>query len=77
MIVAGGIIVWLIWDIKKADFLWEMAIFRIIATAVLGFPAWFLGKEAIQHRKMSHYAKRIELELAALGQHGGLRGVLL
>lgn len=45
---------------------WHVSLLRILATAILIYPAQYAANESVKHRKISLYNRKMELDLAAI-----------
>ena len=66
MICLSGSLICTIWDISEDNFDWTKSLIRIIATAVLFYPATYAARESSRHRKLEVLNRKAELELTAI-----------
>lgn len=67
MTLMTGLIVWSIIELSSREFDLYKSIVRIVAAAVLTYPAIYAARESSKHRKHETKNRNIELELAAIG----------
>jgi hypothetical protein len=61
---AGG---WALFELASKTIAWELALVRMLFGALVASVAFYTANESARHRTNSDRAKRVELELAALG----------
>lgn len=66
MCILSGLLVFSIWKIGDVDYDWHKAIIRIIASAILIYPATYASRESGKHRKMESLNRKLELELSSI-----------
>lgn len=66
MCILSGLLVFSIWKIGDVDYDWHKAIIRIIASAILIYPATYASRESGKHRKMENLNRKLELELSSI-----------
>ena len=66
MTLLSGLIVWSIIDLSSQDFNWIKSLIRVIAAAILSYPATYAAKESSKHRKLETINRTAELELASI-----------
>ncbi len=62
-------VLWIVAHVNRADFDWEVALFRLAAAIVCLAPGWYCAKESGRHRRVAERNRRIELELASLSPY--------
>jgi len=67
MVIMTGLLIWSIIDLSKAGFDLYKSIVRIIAAAVLTYPAIYAARESSKHRNIETRNRNLELELASIG----------
>lgn len=67
MTVMSGLIVWSIIELSDKDFDIYKSLVRIIAAAVLTYPAIYASRESTKHRNLETKNRNLELELASIG----------
>ena len=67
MVLMSGLLIWSIIDLSHADFNLYKSLVRIIAAAVLTYPAIYAARESTKHRNLETRNRNIELELASIG----------
>lgn len=67
MVIMTGLIVWSIIDLSSHEFNLYKSIVRIIAAAVLTYPAIYAARESSKHRNLETKNRNLELELASIG----------
>lgn len=66
MCILSGLLIFSIWKIGDVDYDWHKAIIRIIASAILIYPATYASKESGKHRKLENLNRKLELELSSI-----------
>lgn len=66
MIVLSTLLIYSIWKIADLAYDWHKAIIRIIASAILIYPATYASRESSKHRRLENSNRKSELELAAI-----------
>lgn len=68
MVIMSGLLIWSIIEISKnGEFNIYKSLVRILAAAVLTYPAVYAARESSKHRKMETHNRILELELASIG----------
>lgn len=67
MILMSGLLVYSILDLASADFNLYKSIVRILAAAILTYPAVYASRESTKHRNLETLNRNMELELASIG----------
>ncbi len=67
MVLMSGLLVWSIIELGNSNFNLYKSLVRIIATAVLTYPAIYASKESTKHRNLETKKRNKELELASIG----------
>lgn len=67
MVLMSGLLVWSIIELGNADFNLYKSLVRVIAAAVLTYPAIYAAKESTKHRNLETKNRNMELELASIG----------
>lgn len=67
MVVMSGLLIWSIIELSHGEFNLYKSIVRIIAAAVLTYPAVYAARESTKHRKLENHNRKLELELASIG----------
>jgi len=67
MVVMSGLLIWSIVDLSKAEFDLYKSLVRILAAAVLTYPAIYSSRESNKHRVLETQNRNLELELASIG----------
>jgi hypothetical protein len=60
------IVIIVVFGIGKAEFSWQMALFRCLMALTCGLPGVYCAIESNRHRNVEQRNRRIELELASL-----------
>lgn len=55
-----------IWRLSDPTYSWHIALVKVIALAILIYPATYASKESAMHRKLEIYNRKLELELASI-----------
>ena len=66
MCILSGLLIFSIWKIGDIDYDWHKAIIRIIASAILIYPATYASRESGKHRKIENLNRKLELELSSI-----------
>lgn len=66
MIVLSSLLIFSIWKVGDLAYDWHKAIIRIIASAILIYPATYAARESSKHRRLENSNRKSELELAAI-----------
>lgn len=66
MCILSGLLIFSIWKIGDVDYDWHKAIIRIIASAILIYPATYASRESGKHRKLENLNRKLELELSSI-----------
>lgn len=68
MVIMSGLLIWSIIEISKnGEFNVYKSLVRILAAAVLTYPAVYASRESAKHRKLETLNRNLELELASIG----------
>jgi hypothetical protein len=68
MIAMSGLLIWSIIEISRnGEFNLYKSLVRILAAAVLTYPAVYAARESAKHRKLETQNRNLELELASIG----------
>lgn len=68
MIIMSGLLIWSIIEISRTgEFNLYKSLVRILAAAVLTYPAVYASRESTKHRKLETQNRNLELELASIG----------
>jgi hypothetical protein len=67
MVLMSSLLVWSIIELGNADFNLYKSLVRVIAAAVLTYPAIYAARESTKHRNLETKNRNIELELASIG----------
>jgi D-ribose pyranose/furanose isomerase RbsD len=67
MIVMSGLLIYSIIELSNSDFNLYKSLVRILAAAVLTYPAIYAARESTRHRALETQNRNIELELASIG----------
>ena len=67
MIIMSGLLIWSIIELSSGEFNLYKSLVRILAAAVLTYPAVYAARESTKHRKLEVQNRKIELELASIG----------
>lgn len=59
-------IIYSMWELSQSTFNFYKSIIRVIAAAVLSYPAIYAGKESTRHRNLETKNRTLELELASI-----------
>ncbi|MBK8853218.1 MAG: hypothetical protein IPN10_03705 [Saprospiraceae bacterium] len=53
-------------SLGASEFDWVKSVLRIIAAAVLSYPATYASRESAKHRKLENFNRKLELELSSI-----------
>lgn len=68
MIIMSGLLIWSTIEISRTgEFNLYKSLVRILAAAVLTYPAVYASRESTKHRKLETQNRNLELELASIG----------
>lgn len=67
MVVMSTLLIWSIIDLSKGEFDIYKSLIRILAAAVLTYPAIYASRESNKHRILETQNRNLELELASIG----------
>lgn len=67
MIIMSGLLIWSIIELSHGEFNLYKSLVRILAAAVLTYPAIYASRESSKHRKLETQNRKLELELASIG----------
>lgn len=67
MVVMSGLLIWSIIELSTGEFNLYKSLVRILAAAVLTYPAVYASKESTKHRALETKNRNLELELASIG----------
>jgi hypothetical protein len=67
MIVMSGLLIYSIIELSNKDFNLYKSLVRILAAAVLTYPAVYAARESSRHRNLETQNRNLELELASIG----------
>lgn len=67
MITMSGLLIWSIVELSHGEFNLYKSLVRILAAAVLTYPAIYAARESSKHRKLETQNRKLELELASIG----------
>lgn len=67
MIVMSGMLIYSIIELSNTDFNLYKSLVRILAAAVLTYPAVYAARESSRHRNLETQNRNLELELASIG----------
>lgn len=67
MVTMSGLLIWSIIDLSTGEFNLYKSLVRILAAAVLTYPAVYAARESAKHRKLETQNRNLELELASIG----------
>lgn len=67
MIIMSGLLIWSIIELSHGEFNLYKSLVRILAAAVLTYPAIYAARESSKHRKLETQNRKLELELASIG----------
>lgn len=67
MITMSGLLIWSIIELSHGEFNLYKSLVRILAAAVLTYPAIYTARESSKHRKFETQNRKLELELASIG----------
>lgn len=66
MAIMSGLLIWSIIELGNKDFNLYKSLVRILAAAVLTYPAVYAARESTKHRKLETQNRNLELELASI-----------
>lgn len=66
MCILSALLIYSIWKIGDINYDWHKAIIRIIASAILIYPAAYASRESGKHRKLENLNRKLELELSSI-----------
>ncbi|WP_316846988.1 hypothetical protein [Pedobacter psychrodurus] len=67
MVVMSALLIWSIIELSRGDFDLYKSLVRILAAAVLTYPAVYASRESNKHRLLETQNRNLELELASIG----------
>ena len=67
MVLMSGLLIWSILDLSTGEFNMYKSLVRILAAAVLTYPAVYASRESTRHRNLETINRNLELELASIG----------
>ncbi len=67
MVVMSGLLIYSIIELSSSDFNLYKSLVRILAAAVLTYPAVYAARESTRHRNLETQNRNLELELASIG----------
>lgn len=67
MVVMSGLLIYSIIELSSGDFNIYKSLVRILAAAVLTYPAVYAARESTRHRNLETQNRNLELELASIG----------
>lgn len=67
MVVMSGLLIYSIIELGNSDFNLYKSLVRILAAAVLTYPAVYASRESSRHRNLETKNRNLELELASIG----------
>lgn len=67
MVVMSGLLIYSIIELGSSDFNLYKSLVRILAAAVLTYPAVYASRESTKHRHLETQNRNLELELASIG----------
>jgi hypothetical protein len=67
MVVMSGMLIYSIIELSNTDFNLYKSLVRILAAAVLTYPAVYAARESSRHRNLETQNRNLELELASIG----------
>jgi hypothetical protein len=62
----SGLVIWSVVSLGANQFDWVKSVLRIIAAAVLSYPATYASRESAKHRKLENFNRKLELELSSI-----------
>jgi hypothetical protein len=62
----AGLVIWSVISLGLKEFDWMKSILRIVAAAVLSYPATYAARESSKHRKLENFNRKLELELSSI-----------
>lgn len=66
MCILSALLIYSIWKIGDVSYDWHKAIIRIVASAILIYPAAYASRESGKHRKLENLNRKLELELSSI-----------
>lgn len=66
MCLLSALLIYSIWKVSDPTYDWHKAIIRIVAAAILIYPATYAARESSRHRHLENINRKSELELAAI-----------
>lgn len=66
MCILSSLMIYSIWKIGDVNYDWHKAIIRIVASAILIYPAAYASRESSKHRKLENLNRKLELELSSI-----------
>jgi len=66
MCILSTLLIYSIWKIGDVNYDWHKAIIRIVASAILIYPATYASRESSKHRKLENLNRKLELELSSI-----------
>lgn len=67
MVIMSGLLIYSIIDLSRGEFDLYKSLVRILAAAVLTYPAVYASRESSRHRNLETQNRKLELELASIG----------
>lgn len=67
MVIMSGLLIWSIIELSGSEFNLYKSLIRILAAAVLTYPAIYASRESTRHRNLETKNRNLELELASIG----------
>ncbi len=65
-IATGGLVFWVVYEVKADEFKWEVGLFRLAAAGILLAPAFYATRVAARHKALESHNRRLELEFASI-----------
>ncbi len=62
----AGLVIWSVISLGSNEFDWMKSLLRIVAAAVLSYPATYAARESSKHRKLENFNRKLELELSSI-----------
>ena len=66
MCILSALLIYSIWKVGDINYDWHKAIIRIVASAILIYPAAYASRESGKHRKLENLNRKLELELSSI-----------
>lgn len=66
MCILSALLIYSIWKIGDINYDWHKAVIRIVASAILIYPAAYASRESGKHRKLENLNRKLELELSSI-----------